>query len=119
MLKGWEHEFPDPRARLKRFVQMLRNSSDEVVRYGCPIGSLSAELGKTQLPLQSEAAQMLQLFREWLTRQLLLLGLPDAKTKAMHLITIAQGASLVSSVYHDPSILDGEAARLDAWIDSC
>lgn len=119
MLNAWEEEFSDPRVRLKRFVQMLRNSSGEVVRYGCPIGSLSAELGKTQLPLQSEAARTLHLFSDWRTRQLRLLGQPDAGTKAMHLLALAQGASLVSSVYHDQAILDGEAARMDAWIDSC
>ena len=118
MLKQWEVEFPDARSRLKRFVQMLRNSSDELVRYGCPIGSLNAELGKTQLQQQSEAVQMLQLFREWLAKQMHLLDQPDADTQAMHLLAMGQGASLVSNVYQDQAFLDGEAARMDAWIDS-
>ena len=118
MLAEWEQAFPDPHARLKRFVQMLRNSATDVERYGCPIGSLNVELSKTQLQLQSKAGAMLELFRSWLTEQIAALGHADAHTKALHLLAVAQGISLVTNVYRDQAFLDREAAGLDAWVDA-
>jgi AcrR family transcriptional regulator len=118
MLAEWEQAFPEPRARLKRFVQMLRNSAADVERYGCPIGSLNVELSKTQLQLQSQAGAMLELFRHWLTDQIAALGHPDANIKALHLVAAAQGISLVTNVYRDQAFLDREAAALDAWVDT-
>lgn len=116
LLEEWEAEYPEPRQRLKRFVQMLRNSANELLRYGCPIGSLNAELGKTQRPQQQEAMQMLDLFRTWLTVQMQALGHTEAE--ATHLVAMGQGATLLGSIYHDPTLLEAETARMDEWIDS-
>jgi len=118
MLADWEQALPEPRARLKRFVQMLRNSADDLARYGCPIGSLTVELGKTQLHLQSRASAMLQLFRDWLAGQIAALGHADADALAMHLLTVGQGISLMTSAYHDPDFVRREASGLDAWLDA-
>lgn len=120
LLDDWNTSYDDPRERLKRFVQMLRNSADEIRRYGCPIGSLSSELGKTQRLLQSQARAMLDVFRHWIGEQLSALGVApsEAEACAMHMITIGQGISLVVSVYQDDALLTREAAALDAWIDA-
>ncbi len=120
LLNDWNTTWQDPRERLKRFVQMLRNSADELMRLGCPIGSLSSELGKTQRPLQSQARAMLDLFRDWIAEQLAALGMtePDIETCALHLITVGQGISLVASVYQDRTMLTREATALDDWIDA-
>lgn len=119
MLASWELELPNPHARLKRFVQMLRNSASDVTQFGCPIGSLSTELCKTQRPLQSQAAAMLDLFRDWTTSQFQALGQDktEAANNALHLIAVAQGISLVASVYQDDKLLARETSALDAWLD--
>lgn len=118
MLADWDRRDADPRARLQRFVRMLARTEDDILRYGCPMGSLTMELSKTQLALQSQAAQMFELFRQWLEAQLSALGkAQQARALALHLLAFTQGAALIGNVYADPSFLQQEAARMAAWVD--
>lgn len=117
MLAEWDGN-PEPRERLKRYARILLRSEGDILRYGCPMGSLTVELSKTQLALHSQAAEMFTLFREWLERQLRRLGREhDAPFLALHLLAVTQGISLIGNVYSDPDYLEQEVARLEAWVD--
>jgi len=119
MLEDWERQFHDPRARLKRYVTILLNSRDDILRYGCPLGTLNVELSKTQLQQQSQAREMFELFRIWLERQFHALGhQDDARDLALQLLARSQGISLLTNVYSDPAFLQREAERLSAWVDA-
>lgn len=119
MLADWEKEFPDPKARLRRFVRILSNEAHDVARYGCPMGSLNIELAKTQLNLQSSAAEMFDLFLEWLTRQFEALGKrKESRPLALHLLAMTQGVALLANVYRNERFIDIEVERLGTWIDS-
>ena len=65
MLEQWDQEFPDPRDRLKRYIDILKYEQNQVLRFGCPIGSLNSELNK-QHPEKHYAAEMFDVFRNWL-----------------------------------------------------
>ena len=118
MLAEWDAAFPEPRDRLKRYVQILLNEEGDILRYGCPMGSLTVELSKTQLPLQSRAQEMFQAFFEWLKAQFLALGCGRAsRDHALHLLAASQGASLVVNAFDDSALLRKEANRLKQWID--
>jgi AcrR family transcriptional regulator len=119
MLAEWDRSFPTPLARLRRFVDVLRNSEEEVARYGCPMGSLNIELGKAQPALKAKAREMFDVFRDWLARQLTELGFGDRSNGlALHLLGRAQGISVMAQVYGDRELLHKEADALDAWLDS-
>ncbi len=119
MLGEWEQTIPEPRDRLKRYVQILHNEEADILRYGCPMGSLNVELGKTQLQQQSQAREMFALFRDWLKKQFLALGCGrSAQEYALHLLAASQGASLLANAMDDTSLLRKEANRLRDWIDS-
>ena len=119
MLAEWGGTYPDPRARLHRYAQILLNEVEDVLRYGCPMGSLNGELGKTQLALQSRAAEMFDLFLEWLEEQFRLLGKGEAsRGLALHLLAMSQGAALIGNVYTEREFLRSETQRIDAWIES-
>jgi len=119
MLAEWEAASPSPRERLKRYARILLRTEEDILRYGCPMGSLAVELSKTQLALHSQAAEMFTLFREWLEDQLRRVGRgDDAGFLALHLLAIAQGISLMGNIFSDPQFLKQEVARLEAWIDS-
>jgi AcrR family transcriptional regulator len=118
MLATWEQQYPDPRQRLKRYVQILLNEAQAVVRYGCPMGSLNAELGKTQQALQAKAASMFSLFLEWLQQQFTALGMrKKSHYLALHLTAMLQGTALISSVYGDGDFLQQEVKGINAWIE--
>lgn len=118
MLAEWDAAIPDPRDRLKRFVRILHNDEQDILRYGCPLGSLSEELGKVQLRQQSRAGEMFLLFRDWMKRQFQALGCGRAaRDHAHHLLAVSQGASVLAHATGDSALLRKEAARLRRWLD--
>ena len=120
MLAEWDGRYPQPRERLKRYVQILLNERQDVLRYGCPMGSLNVELGKTQLALRSRAAEMFSLFLSWLEQQFADLGKgQQAAGLASHLLAMTQGVALIANVYADETFLQAEVERLCRWIGRC
>lgn len=117
MLADWDREFSDARSRLRRFIQMVRNSGKDLTRYGCPMGSLNIELGKAQPALKAKARKMFDLFRDWLAAQLKALGHKDAADLALHLLGRAQGIAVVAQVYGDQKYLNQELDQFEAWLD--
>ncbi|GMQ84241.1 MAG: TetR/AcrR family transcriptional regulator [Gammaproteobacteria bacterium] len=117
-LSAWDKALPDPRDRLLRFVQMVVSNREDLTRYGCPIGSLSTELGKEAYTGKESARQLFDLFRDWLTAQFSALGDPQqAQARAMHLLGRAEGISLMGHVYNDPDFITAETEILEQWIE--
>jgi len=115
----WERQCPDPKERLVRFVEMIAEREEDLVRFGCPIGTINTELGKARCDLQGSAKALFDLFRDWLTTQFVALGREaEAQSLAFHLLGRAQGISLIAHVYHDPAVLQREVATLRAWVDA-
>lgn len=118
MLEQWNEEFPDAKEKLKRFVQMLLNEEKDIVRYGCPMGSLNSELGKFQPSLQLISIEMFDLFRNWLEVVFKQLDNKDNKSRSRHLLSMGQGAAMISYVYSDEKILRDECKIMNEWIDT-
>jgi AcrR family transcriptional regulator len=116
MLADWTAAEPDPRMRLKRFVGMLKASEKDLVRYGCPMGSLSIELGKAQPALKAKAKKMFDLFRDWLSAQLAAIGHEHAAEEAMRILGRMQGVAVMVQVYGDRDYFREQLAELEAWI---
>lgn len=115
-LAYWDTQYPDPKARLNTFVNMVARSS-ELTEYGCPIGSLNIELGKERRELQQEARVLFDLFRNWLAQQFIALGYKDnAEIMSLHLLGRAQGIAVISQVYHDADVLKRETKLLAEWV---
>ena len=118
-LQEWTDNFSPGAPRLKRFSQMLRNEVDEVVRYGCPLGSLGTELGKSYPELQKKARHPFDIILNWLKAEFIVLGYEDcADENAMHLLSRAQGIVTIAHAYADRDFLFRETDQLDAWIDA-
>lgn len=119
MLQEWESTIDSPLDRLKRYVRIPLNELDNVLHYGCPMGSLNSELGKTQPEQQKISKMQFDVFRSWLQKQFRLL-LPDADAEAltMHLLVRTQGFALMASIYGDRKLVKREIASLNAWLDS-
>ncbi|RTZ60117.1 MAG: TetR/AcrR family transcriptional regulator [Gammaproteobacteria bacterium] len=118
LLDSWNTEFATPLERLHRSLNMLKNSESEVIRYGCPMGTLNTELGKADHPHRDDARAMFDLFRDWLVEQFQALGRDDADQLAMHLLARTQGITVIAHTYRDPEFIHREAERLHQWLDS-
>ena len=118
MLDNWNGDYRTPIERLQRFVDILGNSADAIMRYGCPMGSLNTELGKDQDNLQQQAENLFKVFESWLSDQFAELGYAGrAHELALRLMSQGQGISLMAHVHNDPGFLRREQQRLRDWLD--
>ena len=119
MLDQWEIAGESPVDRIRQFIDILTANEAEILRYGCPLGTLSAELAKLDHPSQGGANDLFGLFRAWLHVQFEALGrISDADVLAMHLLARTQGVATLANAFHDEAFIRQEVEAMYAWLDS-
>lgn len=118
LLDNLNRSYDDARERLMALLQGLCAGEDDIVRYGCPMGTLSAELCKSGHPLRERAQALLEMIREWIATQLLAIGRADAPEFAREILTRSQGVTLLAHAYGDHQLLVEEMARVRQWVDA-
>ncbi|MDG6110443.1 TetR/AcrR family transcriptional regulator [Dactylosporangium aurantiacum] len=119
MLEQWAAEAPSPQERIRRFVRIVVANGDDIQRFGCPVGTLTAELAKLRHPSRPDAVAVFTLFRTWLGKQFTELDpTADADALALHVLAGSQGIAMLSNAFGDEAFVRREVARLDAWLDS-
>lgn len=117
MLDAWALKGRTPIERLKCFAQMLIDNRKDIQRFGCPVGTLCAELAKLEHPSQGEAGMIFGQFRRWLAQQFVELGrIKDADVLAMHLLARSQGIAALANAFHDEAFIRHEVKQIEAWV---
>jgi AcrR family transcriptional regulator len=112
----WE-ERGDARDRLVRFVRMTVDNRRALARSGCPIGSLCTELHKEDGPFPQQASRLFADWLAWLEDQFRSLGKgDDSAGLAVHVMSVLQGATLLTHSFGHPRYVEAEARRLLDWI---
>ncbi len=121
LLSEWETALAEPKDRLHRMVDIPLRDRDDVIRYGCPLGSISAELGKS-LPVSKSQTQPQATFRlilDWMEKQFTALGRKeDAAFLSRRLLSHMQGASLLGHAFEDDVWIIEETEDLHHFIDT-
>ena len=121
-LTGRLDRLPDPRDRLRALVEAWVEQRAVAARYGCPTGTLAAELGKrADGTLDAEAGAVIRRLLDWAARQfreMALSGPDDPDDLALTLVAGYQGMSLMAHALRDPDVMTREGARLLHWLDS-
>lgn len=118
MLEDWSGSYRTPMERLQRFTHILDGNADTLSNYGCPMGTLNAELGKNQPELKARAENLFKIFESWLSDQFSELGYAgQAHELALRFMAMGQGISMLAHVHHDSSIVLRERKRMSQWID--
>jgi AcrR family transcriptional regulator len=107
-----------PAARLKALAHQWVEMRDLVARYGCPFGTLAAELDRREDGLDREAAKPISLILDWAKDQFRQLGRRDARELAVSLFSGVQGGALLANALRDPDLMTGQVRHLERWIDS-
>ncbi|WP_067571896.1 TetR/AcrR family transcriptional regulator [Nocardia acidivorans] len=111
-------QFDTPAERLKALVRGWVDQRDMAVQFGCPSGTLAAELDKRADGLDREMAEVMRGLLDWIETQFAAMGRADARELAVALFASYQGISLLTNTFRDPAMMTGEGERLERWIDS-
>jgi len=119
MLDAWTQSAVTPAASLRCFAEMLIQNRQEIQRYGCPVGTLCAELTKLDHPAQGGAGMIFSQFRNWLRAQFEAMGHDrQSDALAMHLLSRSQGIAALANAFHDEAFIRHEVDLIDAWLAS-
>jgi hypothetical protein len=106
-----------PKERLCGFVQIKINNREGLARSGCPVGTLCSELHKHGGAVAKKSTALFAAALAWMEAQFKALGKgTDSRGLAVHLLSATQGVSVLAHTFHDPGIIEMEAARLKDWI---
>jgi len=118
MLEAWTTQGKTPAERLRCFAQMLVRNRWEIERFGCPVGTLCAELAKSQHPAQDDVGMIFAQFRRWLREQFEAMGHEeDADALAMHILARSQGIAALANAFHDEGFIRHEVDGIERWLD--
>jgi len=119
MLQQWEAEAPEPMGRIRRFIHVVLDNGPDIRNFGCPVGTLTAELAKLDHPCRPAATALFTMFRTWLGCQFAALGREaEANALALHVLAFSQGIATLSNALGDENFVRREVERLEAWLDA-
>ncbi|GMQ87297.1 MAG: TetR/AcrR family transcriptional regulator [Gammaproteobacteria bacterium] len=108
----------DPRARLLQLLDYPLTVRTELTDNGCPLGTLSYELSRSEGVLSQSSAQLIEVVLDWARQQFQAMDKPDADELALQLISTLQGMSLVANATRDPGVVDKVISRTRSWLQS-
>lgn len=120
MLQGWEEASGDnPADAIRSFIRILIDNRADIKRYGCPVGTLTAELAKLNHDARGEANALFALFRRWLAKQFRALGRKsDADALALHLLARSQGVATMANAFRNDAFVRREVEAMGDWLDA-
>ncbi|PZN97897.1 MAG: TetR family transcriptional regulator [Hyphomicrobiales bacterium] len=119
LLEGWQAAAEAPGERIRSFIGMLIGNRAKIMLYGCPVGTLCAELAKLDHIANSRASELFTLFRAWLAGQFALLGrTSDADALAMHLLMRSQGVATLAAAFRDEAFIRREVSEMNTWLEA-
>jgi len=116
MLEQCDMASSDPLERLVAFVKMPLNNEDGLIAYGCPVGSMSAELAKDAPELQDKSREVFEVIRDWMAVQFGTMGIKDGAAKAMDLLARMQGTSIMACTFKDREFLHNSISNIETWL---
>ncbi len=117
VIERW-NDLPTPEDRLISFLGMYLDDAEDVQAFGCPLGTVCAELGKHSPELGAAAGQVFTALIDWAAGEFAELGFAEAaaRARATHLVAVIEGAASLTNALDDPEPLQREAAHLERWI---
>ncbi|MBO6895376.1 MAG: TetR/AcrR family transcriptional regulator [Roseibium sp.] len=118
LLAKWDETSDDVLRRIECFVKIVVVNQAKIMAFGCPVGTLTAELAKLDHPSRERANSIMALFRDWLTRQFEELGCKEnAAENALHVLGWSQGVATLAQAFKDEAFVQREVAQILAWVD--
>jgi AcrR family transcriptional regulator len=118
MIEAWEREAASPAERIKCYIRILLTNWPLIKKYGCPVGTLCAELSKLGHEDKAAATKVFNLFRDWLKEQFMALGAGEAALNlSLQVLAFSQGTATLAHSYQDKAYVENEVERMCSWVD--
>ncbi|MBN9669779.1 TetR/AcrR family transcriptional regulator [Roseibium aggregatum] len=118
LLARWDETSDSPAARIACFIRIVIVNQAKIMAYGCPVGTLTAELAKLEHPSKNKANAIMALFRDWLIRQFIDLGHEArAEDYALHVLGWSQGVATLAQAFKDEEYITREVEKILGWLD--
>ena len=118
-LASWEAAGATAADRIRSFIDILIVNKADIMRFGCPVGTMTTELSKLGHAAQPGACRVFTLFRLWLRRQFEALGrAEDADDLAMHVLARSQGVATLATAFGDEAFVRREVQYIYDWLES-
>jgi TetR/AcrR family transcriptional regulator, transcriptional repressor for nem operon len=118
LIAEWDR-LPEPKKRIHALIGEVEGQREALAASGCPIGSLCQELHKDGGVLAEKSADLMGAILGWTEQQFRELGKgTESSDLALHLVTVLQGASLLTHTFNKPDLVLRETTRLRKWVDS-
>ncbi len=118
---SWAAAHRDPKVRLRCLVRAPLDSSDSIIQFGCPHGSLCQELEKLgpEAPLAKAGARLLAVYIDWASEQFRALGCGGRESRALaaDLVAAVQGTMLIAHTLRSRELLRSQLRRIERWLD--
>ena len=118
---SWDAAQRDPRERLRQLVRAPLDTSDRIIQFGCPHGSLCQELEKLgeDAPLARAGARLLAVYIDWTDMQFRALGCEKRESRALaaDLVASVQGTMLLANTLRSSALLVAQLRRVEHWLD--
>lgn len=102
---------------MDQVLSSFEADADNIVAYGCDIGTLTNELGKGDGELQRQPRQIFELIQTWLTERFATrFSKAVAREHAEHLLVMTQGAAVLAHAYRDPKLLQRQCKLIRTWL---
>lgn len=117
LMREWEL-LDDPRDRLLALVDNYARNSEQVRSFGCPVGAVVADLSKQGESIAAHAAAVMDTLIAWCAAQFEQLDYAKAaaRARAVHLVTVLQGAAALAKALGDSAVLRQETDHLVKWL---
>ena len=107
----------DPVVQIGGFIEMIEQSGPDLVRYGCPLGSLATEICKGGEAFQPLASRLLGVCADWLRgRFASRLAATEAAQAAEQLLVMAQGTALLAQAFQDQALVQRQCSAMRDWV---
>jgi AcrR family transcriptional regulator len=118
MLENWQEKSQGARDRILSFIHIVIANRAKIMAFGCPVGTLCSELAKLDHGAKGRAAEIFNLFRDWLADQFRALGADHrAEELALHVLVWSQGVAVLASAMRDEEFIRREVAGITSWLD--
>jgi TetR/AcrR family transcriptional regulator, transcriptional repressor for nem operon len=118
LLATWDQTAESPARRIECFIKIVIVNQAKIMAYGCPVGTLTAELTKLDHASKEKANKIMALFRDWLTRQFEELGCGDfADEHALRVLSWSQGVATLAQTFKDETFVQREVRQIVSWLN--